>query len=160
MAVSSQLKFWQHSLKWSEAKLASLDLILAKLFLKSSMIFWYWIVYIGEVCKRNCQRQRHEAVLASATLGDATQIGSFIFMSLRPRWTRQESSDCRCRQHYRANFRHWKHGLKPSTVFFFFHWRNEMETKFYFHIWKSILQILGIILLFFRIHLIHSSRKF
>jgi hypothetical protein len=28
-------------------------------------------------------------VLALATLGDVTQIGLFLFMSLRPRWPRQ-----------------------------------------------------------------------
>jgi hypothetical protein len=38
----------------------------------------YWIIYIGEVCKQNCQRQQHETVLALATLGDETQIGSFL----------------------------------------------------------------------------------
>ncbi len=37
-----------------------------------------WIIYTGEVCKQNRQRQRHETVLALATLGDATQIGSFL----------------------------------------------------------------------------------
>ncbi len=40
-------------------------------------------------------------VLALATLGDAAQIGLFLFMSLCPRWPRQVSNDCRCRQHYR-----------------------------------------------------------
>jgi hypothetical protein len=37
-----------------------------------------WIVYTGEVCKQNRQPQRHETVLALATLGDVTQIGSFL----------------------------------------------------------------------------------
>jgi hypothetical protein len=32
---------------------------------------------------------RHEPVLALATLGDATQIGLFLFMLLCPRWPRQ-----------------------------------------------------------------------
>jgi len=34
---------------------------------------FFWIVYIGKVCKRNHQRQWHETVLALATLGDATR---------------------------------------------------------------------------------------
>ncbi len=32
-----------------------------------------WIIYIGKVCKRNGQQQRHETVLALATLGDVTR---------------------------------------------------------------------------------------
>jgi hypothetical protein len=43
-------------------------------------------------------------VLALATLGDATQIGLFLFMSLCPRWPRQVSNDCRCHQHYSVTF--------------------------------------------------------
>jgi hypothetical protein len=39
--------------------------------------------------KRQWQRQRHETVLALATLGDVTQIGLFLFMSPCPRWPRQ-----------------------------------------------------------------------
>ncbi len=37
----------------------------------------------------------HLTVLALATLGGATQIGSFLFMSCHPRWPRQVSNDCR-----------------------------------------------------------------
>ncbi len=32
--------------------------------------------------------------LALATLGGTTEIGSFLFMTCRPRWPRQVSSDC------------------------------------------------------------------
>ncbi len=41
-------------------------------------------------------------VLAMATLGDATQIGLFLFMSLRPKWPRQVNNDYRLR--YRVTF--------------------------------------------------------
>ncbi len=43
-------------------------------------------------------------VLALATLGNATQIGSFLFMSLHPRWSRQASSDCCCGRRYCVTF--------------------------------------------------------
>jgi hypothetical protein len=43
-------------------------------------------------------------VLALATLGDATQIGLFLFMLLRPRWPRQVSNDCHCHRHYPITF--------------------------------------------------------
>ncbi len=43
-------------------------------------------------------------VLALATLGDATQIGLFLFMPLCPRWPRQVSNDCCCRRHYSVTF--------------------------------------------------------
>jgi hypothetical protein len=43
-------------------------------------------------------------VLSLATLGDATQIGLFLFMSLCPRWPRQVSNDCHCHWHYRVTF--------------------------------------------------------
>ncbi len=49
--------------------------------------------------------------LELATLGGMTQIGSFLFMSCCPRWPKQVSSDCRCRQHHRANFRQWKYSF-------------------------------------------------
>jgi hypothetical protein len=41
-------------------------------------------VCIGEVClqKRQSQQQMKDYVLALATLGDATQIGSFLFLLL------------------------------------------------------------------------------
>ncbi len=39
-------------------------------------------------------------LLALATLDNMTEIRSFQFMSHRPRWPRQESSDCRCCQYY------------------------------------------------------------
>jgi hypothetical protein len=39
-----------------------------------------WIIYIGEVCY-NTVSDSHGTVLALATLGDATQIGSFLFIS-------------------------------------------------------------------------------
>ncbi len=62
---------------------------------------------LAKFVKRHCQRQWHATVtieLALANLGDATQIGSFLFMSLHPRWPRQISSDCRCRRHYCMTF--------------------------------------------------------
>jgi len=37
-----------------------------------------WIIYIGNICLQNRRRQRHVTVLALATLGDTTQIGSFL----------------------------------------------------------------------------------
>jgi hypothetical protein len=43
-------------------------------------------------------------VLALATLGDATQIGLFLFMLLRPRWPKQVSNDCHCHRHYPVTF--------------------------------------------------------
>jgi len=43
-------------------------------------------------------------LFALATLGDMTQIGLFLFMSLRPRWPRQVSNDCRCRLCYHLMF--------------------------------------------------------
>ena len=43
-------------------------------------------------------------LLALSTLGDATQKGLFPFLSLRPRWPRQVSNDCRCRRHYHVAF--------------------------------------------------------
>jgi hypothetical protein len=46
---------------------------------------------------------RH-VILALATLGKATQIGLFLFMSLRPWWPRQVSNDCHCHRHYHVTF--------------------------------------------------------
>jgi hypothetical protein len=43
-------------------------------------------------------------VLALATLGDVTQMGLFLFLSLHPRCPRQVSNDCRCRQRYHITF--------------------------------------------------------
>jgi hypothetical protein len=41
-------------------------------------------------------RDNDTLVLALATLGEATEIGSFLFMSCRQRWQRQvQSCDCR-----------------------------------------------------------------
>jgi hypothetical protein len=36
----------------------------------------------------------HIIILALATLGDSTQIGSFLFMSCRPRWPRKVRKVC------------------------------------------------------------------
>ncbi len=47
------------------------------------------IIYIGNICWWKCQRQLHVSLLYLATLGDATQIGSFLLLSCRPRWPRQ-----------------------------------------------------------------------
>ncbi len=56
-----------------------------------------WMAYIGDTVSKtagNSDRRRNLTVLALATLGNATQIGLFLFMSCRPRWPRQVS-DCR-----------------------------------------------------------------
>ncbi len=55
-------------------------------------------------------------VLALATLGDATQIGLFLFMSLCPRWPRQVSNGCRCRWHYRVTFANVNNPLCRSII--------------------------------------------
>jgi hypothetical protein len=54
------------------------------------------IIYIGErytimpaIMASIMQAAATLIVLALATLGDVTQIGLFLFMSLRPRWPRQ-----------------------------------------------------------------------
>jgi hypothetical protein len=73
----------------------------------------HWRCLLG-----NRRRQLHMTVLALATLGDATQIGLFIFMSRHLGWpkkVRHVTATWHCRQHYRANFRHWKHGFKGTT---------------------------------------------
>ncbi len=55
--------------------------------------------------------------LALATLGNTTQIGSFLFVVLRhPRWlvaktSIVDSSVTRCHWRYRAKLRQWKHGF-------------------------------------------------
>jgi hypothetical protein len=55
-------------------------------------------------------------VLALATLGDATQIGLFLFMSLY----QGKYNMCCCHQHYRrrycVNFRQWKYDLMPAAL--------------------------------------------
>ncbi len=38
-----------------------------------------------------------------------------LSVSLCPKWPRQVSRDCRCRQRYPANFCQWKHSLRCST---------------------------------------------
>jgi hypothetical protein len=53
-----------------------------------------------------------QIVFALATLGVATKMETILSVSLHPRWPRQASRDCRCRQRHRANFRQWKHGVK------------------------------------------------
>ncbi len=59
-------------------------------------VFWVfqqlWIIYIGEchmITLVITQATATLIVLALATLGDATQIGLFLFMSLCPRWPTQ-----------------------------------------------------------------------
>jgi hypothetical protein len=50
------------------------------------------IIYIGEryvITPAITQATTTLIVLALATLGDTTQIGLFLFMSLRPKWPRQ-----------------------------------------------------------------------
>jgi hypothetical protein len=111
---------------------------------------YLWIVYIGKVCKWNRQQQRHETVLPLATLGIATQMGSFLFMALHPRWLRQVSSDCHLCQHYRGNFHQWKQSFVVCT-FYFFSFRSYslyiLEITFsqpnvtYF--WKLMKQLVG-----------------
>ncbi len=46
-------------------------------------------VYIGKSYAIMPATATVTIVLAMATLGDATQIGLFLFMSLHPRWPRQ-----------------------------------------------------------------------
>jgi hypothetical protein len=53
------------------------------------------MIYIGEVCYRNCWRQQHvtvTTVLALATLGDTTQIGLFLFFVAPPKVAKASTS--------------------------------------------------------------------
>ncbi len=54
--------------------------------------------------------------LALATLGDATPIGLFLFMSLH----KGKYNMCRCRRgyrrHYAVNFYKWKHSLIANIL--------------------------------------------
>ncbi len=81
-----------------------------------------WIIYIGE-----CYRIMPAIMLATATpivfalatLGDATEIGFFLFMSLH----QGKYNMCCCRRHYcrhyHVNFRQWKYSLRclNSSIF-------------------------------------------
>ncbi len=80
-----------------------------------------WIIYIGECYRITPTMMLVTAtliVLALATLGDATQIGLFLFMSLH----QGKYNMCRCCQHYcrhyHVNFRQWKCGLRCLTQVF------------------------------------------
>ncbi len=52
----------------------------------------------------NGDKQQSPLYLNMTTLGNVTQIGLFLFMSLCPRWPRKVSNDCRCCWHYRVTF--------------------------------------------------------
>jgi hypothetical protein len=73
-----------------------------------------WLIYIGDVfmailpvtVTRDCHY-----LLALATLGGATEIGSFLLMSRHPRRPWLESGDCCYRQHYRMTFANVKTAL-------------------------------------------------
>jgi hypothetical protein len=69
------------------------------------------MIYIGEICMQKHPQYRVAilpSLLALATLVSATQIGSFLFRSQRPRWRQSKYKNvavaCRCRWHYHATF--------------------------------------------------------
>ncbi len=77
-----------------------------------------WIVYIGEcyvITPVITLVTVTIIVLALATLGDATQIGLFLFMSLH----QGKYNMCRFHRHYHwryhVNFRQWKHGFNKRV---------------------------------------------
>jgi len=78
----------------------------------SFFIGWLRIIYIGK-CYAIMLATATIIVLALATLGDATQIGLFLFMSLC-------QGKYKCRRHYRrhnhVNFHQWKHGFNQVWV--------------------------------------------
>jgi hypothetical protein len=70
--------------------------------------------------QRYCRQQQHanHYLPALATLGDATQIGSFLFLSCRPRWPRQVQVCC-CHMSLSlalsCHLRQCKHCLRVAT---------------------------------------------
>jgi hypothetical protein len=68
------------SVEVSSTVLSSLD--------KFTLLLTLRLIYIGKICWRLYQWQWHMTVLALATLGGMTEIGSFLFLLHRPRWPR------------------------------------------------------------------------
>jgi len=87
-------------IKWEKSLKAHLSLII---FLNLELVH-LWIIYIGEVCKRNCQRQQHETVLALATLGDATRNRNNPICVASPKVANASTVSCSCHRHYRLTF--------------------------------------------------------
>jgi hypothetical protein len=74
------------------------------------MYHLHWQMLCDNACDNAATAM--QIVLALATLGVATKIETILSVLLRPRWPRQVTRNCRCRQRHRANFRQWKHGVK------------------------------------------------
>jgi len=70
---------------------------------------------IGEVCTQKRWHYHDPSLLDLATLDGATQIGSFLFASCRPRWPRQVRKAISC-WHCRAKLRQWKHSLSATPL--------------------------------------------
>ncbi len=78
-----------------------------------------WIIYIGKVCKRNSQRQRHETVLALATLGDVTRNRSNPICVVPPKVPKARTMvtvTCRCHQHYCDNLCQCKYSFRLMYI--------------------------------------------
>jgi hypothetical protein len=93
---------WKHEQR-SLRKTSKMPCLKCALLDKCQSIF-LWIVYIGEVCKQNCWRQRHETVLAFATLGDTTRNRNNSICVMPPKVAKASAVLCCCRWHYRAYF--------------------------------------------------------
>ncbi len=71
-----------------------------------------WIIYIGEVCKKNCQQQRHATVLALATLGNVTEISICVLLPKVAKESTIVTVACHCHWHYFAKCCQCKHHFR------------------------------------------------
>jgi len=62
------------------------------------------ISYIGKVCKQNHQQERHEIVLALATLRDATRNGNNPICVASPKVANASTVSCHCHWRYHITF--------------------------------------------------------
>jgi hypothetical protein len=79
---------------------------------------WFRLVYIGNVFKVKTPARATlvTIVLALATLGGTTEIGSFLFFVTLLKVARASTVMCHCHWHYQANLRQWKYGFSVPWV--------------------------------------------